>query len=140
MKKLAALFVALMGITMSVSAQEINVKKLQKDIVGKWCNPYTYQSTGELKGFQFKKNGKCEAVNIPSLQLKTWEIDSKGYLIIKGEQISEDGKKEPYETRERISQLNDTLELISREKSPRLVFIYLQPKKLKQLIVPETAE
>lgn len=30
-------------------------KKVEKQIIGKWCNPYTYQSTGEFKGFEFKK-------------------------------------------------------------------------------------
>ena len=30
-------------------------KEMEKAIVGEWCNPYTYESTGELKGFNFKK-------------------------------------------------------------------------------------
>lgn len=34
-------------------------QKVEKQIIGKWCNPYTYESTGELKGFEFKK-----AVNV----------------------------------------------------------------------------
>lgn len=29
-------------------------QKVEKQIIGKWCNPYTYESTGELKGFEFK--------------------------------------------------------------------------------------
>ena len=28
-------------------------KEMEKAIVGEWCNPYTYQSTGELKGLNF---------------------------------------------------------------------------------------
>ena len=32
-------------------------KEMEKKIVGEWCNPYTYESTGELKGFHFKKGG-----------------------------------------------------------------------------------
>ena len=36
-------------------------KEMEKKIIGEWCNPYTYQSTGELKGFHFKKGGVCEA-------------------------------------------------------------------------------
>ena len=58
--------------------------KAEKQIIGKWCNPYTYQSTGELKGFEFKKGGKCSAINIPVYDLRTWKIDEEGYLIIDG--------------------------------------------------------
>ena len=58
-------------------------KGMEKKIIGEWCNPYTYESTGELKGFHFKKGGVCEAINIPSLDLKTWSIQ-EGYLLIKG--------------------------------------------------------
>ena len=76
-------------------------KEMEKKLIGEWCNPYTYQSTGELKGFNFKKDGVCEAINIPSLDLKTWEIKD-GYLIIKGTSIEEDGSKEAYETKEKI--------------------------------------
>lgn len=32
-------------------------KEMEKKIIGEWCNPYTYESTGELKGFSFKKGG-----------------------------------------------------------------------------------
>ena len=28
-------------------------KGMEKKIIGEWCNPYTYESTGELKGFHF---------------------------------------------------------------------------------------
>ena len=52
-------------------------KEMEKKIIGEWCNPYTYQSTGELKGFHFKKGGVCEAINFPDLDLKTWEIRKK---------------------------------------------------------------
>ena len=61
--------------------------KAEKQIIGKWCNPYTYQSTGELKGFEFKKGGKCSAINIPVYDLRTWKIDEEGYLIIDGKRI-----------------------------------------------------
>ena len=30
-------------------------KGMEKKIIGEWCNPYTYESTGELKGFLLKK-------------------------------------------------------------------------------------
>ena len=67
MKKLLITAMAL-----SCFALSYGQKKVEKQIIGKWCNPYTYKSTGELKGFEFKKGGKCSAINIPSLDLKKW--------------------------------------------------------------------
>ena len=105
-------------------------KEMEKTIVGEWCNPYTYQSTGELKGFHFKKGGDCEAINIPSLELKSWEIKD-GYLIVKGQEVAEDGTKEVYETKERIGLLTrDSLSLVVQEANPRLAFLYINAKKL----------
>ena len=107
-------------------------KEMEKTIVGEWCNPYTYQSTGELKGFHFKKGGDCEAINIPSLELKSWEIKD-GYLIVKGHEVAEDGTKEVYETKERIGLLTrDSLSLVVQEANPRLAFLYINAKKLKK--------
>ena len=107
-------------------------KEMEKTIVGEWCNPYTYQSTGELKGFHFKKGGDCEAINIPSLELKSWEIKD-GYLIVKGQEVAEDGTKEVYETKERIGLLTrDSLSLVVQEANPRLAFFYINAKKLKK--------
>ena len=107
-------------------------KEMEKAIVGEWCNPYTYQSTGELKGFNFKKGGVCEAINIPSLELKSWEIKD-GYLIVKGQEVAEDGTKEVYETKERIGLLTrDSLSLVVQEANPRLAFLYINAKKLKK--------
>lgn len=107
-------------------------KEMEKAIVGEWCNPYTYQSTGELKGFNFKKGGECEAINIPSLDLKTWEIKD-GFLIVKGFDITEDGTKEVYETKEKIGLLTrDSLCLVVQEASPRIAFLYLNAKTLKK--------
>ena len=107
-------------------------KEMEKAIVGEWCNPYTYESTGELKGFHFKKGGVCEAINIPSLDLKTWSIQD-GYLLIKGFSLEEDGKKEVYETKERIGLLTqDSLSLVVQEANPRLAFLYINAKKLKK--------
>ena len=71
MKKLLITAMALSCFAFSSYGQD----KVEKKIIGKWCNPYTYKSTGELKGFEFKKGGKCSAINIPSLDLKTWKID-----------------------------------------------------------------
>ena len=107
-------------------------KEMEKAIVGEWCNPYTYESTGELKGFNFKKGGECEAINIPSLGLKTWEIKD-GFLIVKGFDITEDGTKEVYETKEKIGLLTrDSLCLVVQEASPRIAFLYLNAKTLKK--------
>lgn len=112
----------------------VHAQELEKQIIGKWCNPYTYKSSGELKGFEFKKGGKCEAINIPSLELKTWEIKD-GKLIIKGLEVQEDGKKVPYETEERISKLNrDSLTLVVQEQNPRLEFLYLNTKVIKKKV------
>ena len=106
-------------------------KEMEKKIVGEWCNPYTYESTGELKGFNFKKGGVCEAINIPSLDLKTWEIKD-GFLIVKGFDVAEDGTKEVYETKEKIGLLTrDSLSLVVQEASPRIAFLYLNAKVLK---------
>ena len=104
-------------------------KEMEKAIVGEWCNPYTYESTGELKGFNFKKGGECEAI---SLDLKTWEIKD-GFLIVKGFDITEDGTKEVYETKEKIGLLTrDSLCLVVQEASPRIAFLYLNAKTLKK--------
>lgn len=54
MKKLLMTVMALSCFAFSSYGQ-----KVEKQIIGKWCNPYTYESTGELKGFEFKK-----AVNV----------------------------------------------------------------------------
>ena len=98
MKKLLMTVMALSCFAFSSYGQ----KKVEKQIIGKWCNPYTYESTGELKGFEFKKGGKCSAINVPSLDLRTWKIDEDGYLIIEGFSKEDDGKIEVYKTRERI--------------------------------------
>ena len=113
-------------------------KEMEKKIIGEWCNPYTYESTGELKGFSFKKGGVCEAINIPSLDLKTWSIQN-GYLLIKGFSLEKDGKKEVYETKEKIDLLNaDTLSVVAREANPRLVFLYLNAKIIKARVRVDT--
>ena len=113
-------------------------KGMEKKIIGEWCNPYTYESTGELKGFHFKKGGVCEAINIPSLDLKTWSIQ-EGYLLIKGFSLEKDGKKEVYETKEKIDLLNaDTLSVVAREANPRLVFLYLNTKIIKERVRVDT--
>ena len=90
-----------------------------------------------LKGFEFKKGGKCSAINIPSLDLKTWKVDN-GYLIVEGFSKEDDGKVEVYKTRERIGYLtSDSLQLIVNEGTPRLAFLYLNTKSIKELVTPE---
>lgn len=136
MKKL---FMATIALSCFVSTS-YGQKKVEKQIIGKWCNPYTYQSTGELKGFEFKKGGKCSAINIPSLDLKSWKVDKEGYLIIEGFSIETDGKQEAYNTRERIGYLTpDSLELVVQDGPPRLAFLYLNTRSIKKLVTPETA-
>ena len=71
---------------------------MEKEIIGKWCNPNTYESTGEFKGFGFKKGGKCSGVKNPTLDLKTRKIDKDGFLIIEGFCQEDDGKVEVYKT------------------------------------------
>ena len=105
MKKLLITAMAL-----SCFALSYGQKKVEKQIIGKWCNPYTYKSTGELKGFEFKKGFSKE----------------------------DDGKVEVYKTRERIGYLtSDSLQLIVNEGTPRLAFLYLNTKSIKELVTPE---
>ena len=126
MKKLLMTVMALSCFAFSSYGQ----KKVEKQIIGKWCNPYTYESTGELKGFEFKKGGKCSAI--------TWKIDEDGYLIIEGFSKEDDGKIEVYKTRERIGYVtSDSLELVVQEAQPRLAFLYLNTKSIKKLVTPE---
>ena len=113
-------------------------KEMEKKIIGEWCNPYTYESTGELKGFHFKKGGVCEAINIPTLDLKTWNIE-EGYLFIKGFSLKGNGEKEVYETKEKIDLLTtDSLCLLARESIPRLLFLYLNSKIIKVRVTVDT--
>ena len=46
----------------------------------------------------------------------------------------------PYKTRERIEKLtSDSLRLVMKESSPRLVFLYVNKKTIKKLVTPEVA-
>lgn len=135
MKKLLLVAIAFSCFTLNSYGQ----KNVEKQLIGKWCNPYTYKSTGELKGFEFKKGGKCAAIDIPSLDLKTWKVED-GYLIIEGFSKEDDGKTEVYKTRERIELLtSDSLRVISSAGPPRLAFLYLNAKSVKKLVTPEVA-
>lgn len=114
---------------------------LRKKVVGKWYNPYTYESTGEMKGFEFKKNGKCKALGIPNMNLSGWEV-KEGRLIIKGEYLNpKSGKWENYHTSEKIDRVNaDSLYVLSMEKPMKLGFLYMSPKALKKKVVPASKE
>ena len=114
---------------------------LRKKVVGKWYNPYTYESTGEMKGFHFKKNGKCKALGVKTLDLRTWEVKD-GRLLIKGFYLTEDGKEwKDYETSERIEKVNtDSLYVIAAEKPFKMGFLYLNPKALKKKVKPFSTE
>lgn len=104
----------------------------QKLIIGSWVNPYTYESTGEFKGFKFEKGGKCSAINIPSLELESWEIvDNR--LKIKGIDIDvETGERSEYSTSEPIDLLNrDTLRVVAIE-NPRSCFVYINQKNFEK--------
>ena len=118
MKKLLCISLILFAFACASDPQ----KEMEKAIVGEWCNPYTYQSTGELKGFNFKKGGVCESINIPSLELK-------------GLEVTEDGNKTEYATKEKIGQLTtDSLCLVVQEANPRLAFLYLNSKVIKERV------
>lgn len=110
----------------SAAEEEINYKR----IVGEWVNPYTYENSGEFKGFKFKRNGKAEAINIPSLELKTWKIEN-GKLIVEGFSIDEEtGERSEYNTSEKILKLSkSSLEVLALE-TPRAVFRYTSKKSL----------
>lgn len=121
--------IALFFTVFMTSSSELNPKLL----IGKWCNPYTYQSSGEIKGFNFKKGGKCEVINVPSLDLKNWEIKD-GQLIITGFSIAKDGSKSEYRTSERIESLTENeLVVVANESDPKLVFRYVRVSKVKEL-------
>ncbi len=108
---------------------------LRKKVVGKWYNPYTYESTGEMRGFEFKKNGKCKALGIPNMNLSGWEV-KEGRLIIKGEYLNpKSGKWENYHTSEKIDRVNaDSLYVLSMEKPMKLGFLYMSPKALMKKV------
>lgn len=130
MKKLVFVALAMLG----MAATSCKEDTMEKRIIGKWCNPYTYQSTGELKGYEFKEGGKCSSINIPSWELETWKIDEEGYLIVEGFEV-ENGKRDTLRTRERIALLNtDSLELVVQEESPRMAFLYINTNSIDELV------
>ena len=141
MKKIFSLLLFLGLIVFNVSGQNDKTdEELRKMIVGKWCNPYTYKYDGDIKGFHYKKGGKCEAIGIPSLDLKTWEVKN-GKIYVKGKSLSDDGKTwEPYNTIEKIDLVNkDSLYILATEQ-PRSVFFYMKLKFMKKNVKPDSGE
>ena len=51
MKKLLTVIMALACFALTSYAQ----KNVEKQLIGKWCNPYTYQSTGNSKDSIFRR-------------------------------------------------------------------------------------
>lgn len=136
MKNLLFVIIALLGMFLG-GCNSSKEKSIEEKLVGQWCNPFTYQSTGELKGFDLKKGGKCAAINIPSLKLKSWKVDEQGYLIIEGMDQEEDGSWNEYNRREYIALLNsDSLRLVVNEEL-KLGFLYLNTKVIKQRVTPQ---
>lgn len=112
---------------------------LNKKIVGKWYNPYTYASTGEKKGFHFKRNGVCKALGT-TLDLRKWHIKD-GRLFIKGfYKDKETGKWEIYDTSEYIETLNSDSLFVLADPEVRLGFLYMSPKALKKNVIPRSVE
>lgn len=59
-------------------------------------------------------------------------------MIIKGFDTTEDGTKVPYETKEKIGLLTpDSLSLVVKEANPRLAFLYLNSKIIKERVSVE---
>lgn len=104
-----------------------------KGIMGEWCSSGTYKTEGIIKGFNLMKGGKCKALNVPSLDLQSWEIVD-GHLITKGFYTGEDGVKEEYDNKEKISKLTkDSLILVySDPNGAKFTFLYLRPAYAKK--------
>lgn len=139
MKKLLSLFLLLGLVAFNINAQtDKQNDELRKKMVGKWCNPYSYMYDGSVKGFNYKKNGKCEAIGIPDLDLRTWEVKN-GKLYVKGFVLGQDGKTwEPYNTVEKIDKVNkDSLYILATEQ-PKSLFFYMKMKTMKKKVKPNS--
>ena len=127
----AVIILSVVGVyAKSRTKEQIKIDKhLTKQLIGQWVNPYTYESTGEFKGYDFKKKGKCNIINVPSWKIEKWRVEN-GWIILDGYDIDEKGNKTPYHSKEKIGKISaDTLELIVFEK-PKTVFMYVNPKVL----------
>ena len=111
------------------------VNETEAKIVGQWYNPYSYKNGGDLKGFDFKKDGKCESIGVDGLKLDTWEIKGDT-LCINGQELDQDGKTWiKYASKERIDKLNsDSLRVVAQEKPFKLTFLYMRLESIKKAI------
>ena len=129
-KKYIAGFICGLLISMALGS---HAETPEKKIIGKWYNPHTYRMSGELKGFQFKKNGKCKALGIKTLDLRTWKIKD-GNLIIEGDRLPKEAGevRSEYRTVEKIDILrNDSLRVLVAPPA-RLGFLYVKKNKLPE--------
>ncbi len=129
-KKYIAGFISGLLISMALGS---HAETPEKKIIGKWYNPHTYRMSGELKGFQFKKNGKCKALGIKTLYLRTWKIKD-GNLIIEGDRLPKEAGevRSEYRTVEKIDILrNDSLRVLVAPPA-RLGFLYVKKNKLPE--------
>lgn len=129
-KKYIAGFICGLLISMALGS---HAETPEKKIIGKWYNPHTYRMSGELKGFQFKKNGKCKALGIKTLDLRTWKIKD-GNLIIEGDRLPKEAGevRREYRTVEKIDILrNDSLRVLVAPPA-RLGFLYVKKNKLPE--------
>lgn len=135
------LFILLAVVFVGFTTSSNVSKDLNHDILGEWCNPYTYQSSGEIKGYEFKKGGKINFMGVKATRLENWSIEND-QLTIKGKKLDDNGAVVgDYITVERIEILNkDTLQLVAKEEAPRLVFIYVRPSVAKKMYGKEVKE
>lgn len=110
-----------------------NLNNSYKGIIGEWCSPSTYETEGVVKGFNLLKGGKCRALNVPALDLQSWEIID-GCLITRGFFKGEDGVREVYDNKEKIVKLTkDSLVLVYTDPTgPKFTFVYLKPAYAKK--------
>ena len=127
-----ALSVLFLGLMMA-SCNNTSLNEAEKQLVGQWFNPYTYESTGELKGFDFKKDGTCEMVGVPSIKLDTWKVQGDT-LIVQGKELDKDGSTwSDYYTAERIDYMNnDSLRVVAQERPFKLTFLYMKLDCIKK--------
>ena len=111
------------------------VNETEDKLIGQWYNPFSYKNGGDLKGFDFQKDGKCSAIGVEGLKLDTWTLKGDT-LCIKGKELDNDGKTWiEYSSAERIDKLNDdSLRVIAQEKPFQLTFLYMRLESMKKKI------
>lgn len=132
MKKILSLM--LMGL-MVASCNTNSLNETEKKLVGQWYNPFTYQNSGELKGFDFQKDGKCVSLGVDVLKLDTWEVKGDT-LCIYGKELDKDSNTwVDYTDKQRIDKLNnDSLRVVAQEKPFKLTFLYMKLESIKKAV------